>query len=237
MAFWPRPPERTMRRPVLYINEILAWADAFRKRVGRWPNREDGEVPRRNVTWCAIDQALQKGHRGLLPGSSLAKLLLEHRGVRHRNLLPPFTVEQILSWADAHHDRTGAWPTSISGPIADVPGETWLAVEKALRKGRRGLTGGSSLARLLESQRGVRNIANTPRLKPRQVLAWADAHYKRTGRWPTRMSGPIPEGPGETWYAIDAAGGCGLADDDRPRRWHRCRVLRPRAPAERPGTR
>src|SRR5262249_26044042 len=39
----------------------------------------------------------------------------------------------------------------------------------------------------------------------RQVLAWADAHYKRTGRWPTTSSGPIPEAPGETWAAVDAA--------------------------------
>src|SRR5262249_41260148 len=23
---------------------------------------------------------------------------------------PPLTVEQILAWADAHHDRTGRWP-------------------------------------------------------------------------------------------------------------------------------
>src|SRR4051794_4819487 len=120
-----------MHRPVLYLNDILAWADAFRQRVGRWPNRHDGELPGRDVTWCALDQALQKGHRGLLPGSSLAKLLLEYRGVRHRNLLPSFSLDQILDWADSYHDRTRKWPTDLSGPILDAPGETWRAVDKA----------------------------------------------------------------------------------------------------------
>jgi hypothetical protein len=37
------------------------------------------------------------------------------------------------------------------------------------------------------------------------VLAWADAHYERTGRWPHGKSGPIPEAPGETWNAVNMA--------------------------------
>jgi hypothetical protein len=195
-----------MRRPVIYISDILAWADAFRKRVGRWPGRDDRDVPGHpELTWCAIDQALQKGHRGLLRGSSLAKLLHNYRHVRHRNLLPPFTLDQILGWADAHHARTGEWPLDVTGPISDAPGETWRAVNRALQKGRRGLPGGSTLARLLEEHRGVRNHLHAPRLKPKQVLAWADAYHKRTRSWPTRLSGPIAEAPGETWHAVDAA--------------------------------
>src|SRR5262249_33199337 len=67
------------------------------------------------------------------------------------------------------------------------------------------LPGGSSLAQLLEERRGVRNRANVPDLLPAEVLAWADAHHARTGRWPIRKSGPIPEAPGETWWAVDAA--------------------------------
>ena len=204
-----------MRRPVIYISDILAWADAFHKRFGRWPCRDDRYVPGRpDLTWRAIDEALRKGNRGLLRGSSLAMLLHKYRNVRHRNLLPPFTIDQILGWADAHHARTGKWPLDVSGPIREGPGETWRAVDKALRKGRRGLPGDSSLAQLLEEHCGVRNHLNAPRLKPKQVLAWADAYYKRTGRWPTRSSGSIPEAPGETWPAVDAAfvaGSRGLA--------------------------
>jgi hypothetical protein len=37
------------------------------------------------------------------------------------------------------------------------------------------------------------------------ILAWADAHQRRTGRWPNQNSGPIPEAPGETWCQIQTA--------------------------------
>src|SRR5262245_43913845 len=119
-----------MHRPVLYLRDLLAWADAFRERVGRWPCRDDRYVPgNSDDTWCAVDPAVPKGLRGLPRGLSLAKLLHEYRAVRHKRLLPPFTPDQILGWADSHSDRTGEWPSHSSGPIADAPGETWLAVD------------------------------------------------------------------------------------------------------------
>ena len=38
-----------------------------------------------------------------------------------------------------------------------------------------------------------------------QILAWADAHFEQTGRWPAVKSGPIAQASGETCAAIDAA--------------------------------
>jgi hypothetical protein len=38
-----------------------------------------------------------------------------------------------------------------------------------------------------------------------QVLAWADAHRARTGRWPSAASGPVLDAPGEHWRAIASA--------------------------------
>src|ERR1043165_6904754 len=108
----------SVKRPVIHISEILTWADAFRRRFHRWPCRDDGPVEGQiNLTWCGIDQALKKGHRGILPGSSLAKLLRDERGVRHKRLPPHYTEEQILRWADAHHKRNNEWPIVRSGPI------------------------------------------------------------------------------------------------------------------------
>ena len=63
------------------------------------------------------------------------------------------TEAQILAWADAHHARAGAWPTERSGPVAVAPGETWRAIDNALRRGHRGLPGYSTLARLLAQHR------------------------------------------------------------------------------------
>jgi hypothetical protein len=68
---------------------------------------------------------------------------------------PKLTVAQVLAWADAHRAHTGRWPTRMSGPVAFAPGETWGALDGALRQGCRALPGGDSLARLLARERGV----------------------------------------------------------------------------------
>lgn len=104
-------------------------------------------------TWTGVDQALAKGQRGLPGGSSLAKLLVEYRGVRNRNSPPILTGEQILAWAYAHLARTSKWPTVKYGPVIDAPDETWSVIDGALREGLRGLPGGSSLARLIIEHR------------------------------------------------------------------------------------
>ena len=63
-------------------------------------------------------------------------------------------VGQVLAWADAHHERTGKWPSRSSGAVINTPGETWSRISQALRRGHRGLTSGSSLAKLLTDKRG-----------------------------------------------------------------------------------
>jgi hypothetical protein len=62
---------------------------------------------------------------------------------------PKLTAAQILAWADDHKARTGEWPRRHSGPVRGAPGESWVNVNQALRKGLRGLPGGDSLPRLL----------------------------------------------------------------------------------------
>jgi len=192
--------------PPFSIPEILAWADEHRGRTGNWPHRESGPVAAApGETWFGVHGALVIGCRGFPGGSSLARVLAEHRGVRNIQDLPALTEEQILEWADEHHARTGQWPLTTSGPILQVPGETWLAVQAALDQGNRGLPGGSSLARLLAQRRGVRNLASLPTLSEEQILAWADEHHARTGQWPLNISGPIVTAPGETWSGVHYA--------------------------------
>jgi hypothetical protein len=156
-------------------------------------------------SWRKVDSSLRLGLRGLPGGSSLARLLAEERGVRNITCLPPLKLNQILRWADRHRQQTGSWPNSESGAILDEPGENWRHVDNCLRIGMRDLPGGSSLARLLAQRRGVRNIQNLPPLTQKQVLAWADAHHRRTGRWPNSLSGPIAKAPGESWSGVNTA--------------------------------
>jgi hypothetical protein len=134
--------------------QILAWADTHYARTGMWPTTRAGLVlgaPGEN--WQAINQALVRGHRGLPGDSSLAQLLAERRGERNPCRLTRLTVQQILVWAKAHRERTGQWPNRASGPVTDALGETWVNIDGALWQGHRGLSGGDSLARLLNRHR------------------------------------------------------------------------------------
>jgi hypothetical protein len=196
--------------PPLTVDKILAWADAHFQRANEWPTQGSGPIiDSRGETWKSVQTALVQGLRGLPGGSTLARLLAENRGVRHHLMRPAFTLVRILSWADAHYERTGAWPNERSGPVIGEADETWKAIDRALQQGVRGLPGGSSLAKLLAEQRGKRNRLNRPRLTVDQILTWADAHYKLSGEWPTRYSGAVHGVDGETWSGINRALGRG----------------------------
>jgi hypothetical protein len=105
--------------------------------------------------WRNVNAALREGYRTLPGGYSLADLLATARRARTRAAVPHLSIELILVWADAHHRRRGRWPRRDSGPIPEAPGETWSAVETALREGSRGLPAGSSLYALLKRQRCI----------------------------------------------------------------------------------
>jgi hypothetical protein len=193
-----------MKTP-LAIGPILAWADAHRRRTGRWPDRTAGavaEAPGEN--WAAVDDALKQGYRGLPGGSSLAQLLAKHRNRRNVRAMPKLTIPQILAWADAYYGRQGCWPTKASGPVAEAPAENWGTINAALRIGRRGLPGRLSLSKLLAEHRD-RRPGGKSRLTVRLILEWADWHHERTGDWPGARSGPVRDAPGENWFAVDCA--------------------------------
>jgi hypothetical protein len=199
------PNETTQKKPDLTISRILAWADEYHRTEGRWPIRKSGRIPLTDENWGAIHAALVKGSRGLSPGRGLPELLRIHRGVRNRLNAPPLTEERIVRLATAHFRRTGRWPTYESGPIEEVPGETWNAISNALRHGLRGLRGGTTLSDFLQSHDLQRNRLRLPTFTVKQVLAWAEAYYQRHGRWPSKSSGQIEQAPLETWEAVNGA--------------------------------
>lgn len=148
--------------PPLSVEQVLVWADEFHERTGEWPKQKhwpevipdsDGE------TWGSIIQVVAKGLRGFPGKESLFDLLAKHRGVRNVGHLPLLTEQQILAWADAYYIAHGAWPTCRCQHqvIPDTGGERWFNVDQALRKGLRGLSGGSSVPQLLSRHRGLPN--------------------------------------------------------------------------------
>ena len=188
---------RISRRADHGLGQILGAA------TGRWPTTGSGEIPGQGgLTWLGVEVALRKGLGGLYGRTTLLGFLTGKQRGYHNT---PLTEEQILTWADAHHHRTGRWPNADSGPVLDAPGETWLGIASALIRGCRSLPRGLSLSLLLIKHRGIRSVAYLPPLSIPEILAWADAHHARTGRWPDHRAGPIPESPDESWRKVQSA--------------------------------
>jgi hypothetical protein len=201
----PKLKKSRWQKPVLTVPLILEWADEFHANCGSWPNLRSGRVGLRDETWLAISQALKLGLRGLSPGSSLAKLLALHRRKRNKSDLPALKEREILLWAKVHFQTTGQWPTKRSGEVAGLPGQTWGAVDSALRCGIRGLPAGSSLASLLAANRLKRHPLAQPALTVPQILEWAKKYHHRHGKWPNVESEPVDQSPDDTWHVIDRA--------------------------------
>jgi hypothetical protein len=192
-------------RPEVSIAQILTWADAFHQAQGKWPNEASGPVADAPpITWGAIGRCLRKGGRGLPGGMTLRALLIQHRGVPAKRQPPLLSVAQILAWADSFHATHSYWPNAFCGLVARTRQETWSAIDRALRRGERGLPGGSSLARLLAEQRRARKRSSQLNLTVEEILAWADAHHAATGAWPTTCCGPVLTAPGRDWGMIDS---------------------------------
>jgi hypothetical protein len=197
------PNKRRQRRPykpLLTIDQILAWADEHYRRYRGWPYASAGRiVGASNETWAGVAFALCRGTRGLNRRITLAQLLRRKRGVLCRR--SALTEATIFQWQEAHHSRTGARPKPTGGTIPDAPAETWTAINAALKIGHRGLPPGSSLYKVL-AKHGVQRI---PPFSPDQVLAWAEAFFAISGRWPHPNSWPISEAPSLTWRSVDRA--------------------------------
>ena len=197
--------------PKLAPKQILQWADLHHRKTSKWPNVNSGKVlGAENEHWRRIDGHLRLGQRGRPAGSSLARFLAKHRGVRNNQDLPDLTAAQILRWVDKHHKRTGEWPQATSGRVVGLVGETWAGIDGALYKGTCGLPGRSSLSRLLVKKRGVRSVTRPPKLIQKQILRWADLHHKRTGEWPAQQTGVVLGVKAEKWQNIDQALRIGL---------------------------
>jgi hypothetical protein len=185
----------------------MEFAEAYHAKHGKWPTARSGKISAKGGgdTWGSFNVCLKKGRRGLPGGSSLIELLIENGCLPPIEELVDFSINQILEWADEHYAYTHKWPNTGTGIVTASPKNTWERLDKALRRGQRGLPRGTSLAQLLFEKRGAPNLQNQERLNIEKILRWVDAHYDRTGNWPTRDDGEVFDAPGETWDHINNA--------------------------------
>jgi len=140
-------------RLVLTEKMIVEAAKRYHARTGSWPIIHAGDATEDfgfAITWTAVDGALRQGYHELPGGSSLFMLLRPFTGKAERTKLV-LTEEMIIEAAKRHHARTGRWPPMKACDATEDFGfaTTWTAVDHALRRGGNGLSGGSSLFKLL----------------------------------------------------------------------------------------
>jgi hypothetical protein len=143
--------------PQLTVERILEYADQFHASTGSWPGRQSGTIVKEGrpvERWSALDKALLNGSRGLPGGSSLTKILYEHRAVQSVWLIGEVTEEQVLDYADSWKAAHGRWPGQKDGPVNEGSSITWRAISKWLCYGKHGLPGGSTIGRLIQEHRG-----------------------------------------------------------------------------------
>lgn len=155
-----------MNLPPLSEKLIVNWVAQFIDIHKEKPLRSSGVIEfasgeHKGITWFAVDSALKRGKRGISEKSSLASLIEKNFSLKNHMNLSPLTEELIISWVVQYMDIHGKKPGQGSGEIEFVSeaykGITWLAVNTALDKGGRGLSGGSSIAKLIEKHLRIKN--------------------------------------------------------------------------------
>lgn len=165
-------------------------------------------------TWKRYDSALRNGRRGLPGGSSVADLLERHFGVCNPMNMPELDERFIVDRLIQHKSEFGSLPIAKSNTqvLGGYPCDTWKGYNSALVLGCRGLPGGSSLSKLMQTQFGVRNHMNLPRLTEEYISDRISDHHELLGKYPSaRCRKQVVGGyEGDTWSGYNASLAQGL---------------------------
>lgn len=186
----------------------------FFEENGQWPTERSGKVKNgyNKDTWAGYSSSLYNGTRGLPGGSSLPRLMAEMCKSPKRAFKEHITEDYIAEKAMSHYSMYGEWPNQYSGKVYDgIPGDSWSGYNSSLRSGNRGLSGGSSLAKLLDTRFGVFNRASRPDISNEFIIQKAVNFFESVGKWPTSVSGVVDDGfHGDTWGGYDQSLRLGL---------------------------
>lgn len=129
------------RSQMITEDDIAKECQSFFKSHKRWPTEKSGQC--KLGTWAQVNQALKVGGRGLAGGDSLSQLK-KRLGFE----APDLTLAEIKASIRGHLQAFGSYPRHDTPEKSNLGGSTWASINLALRRGYRGLQGGSSLAKL-----------------------------------------------------------------------------------------
>ncbi len=188
---------------------IIEAAREFYKIHGKLPNQASEEsVPGMNgESWRQIDAACRLGYRSLTKGRTLIKILEPLK--RELGLSSDLSQTAIIAAAREFYKLQGCLPSCSSREqVPGLNGDTWFSIDDAARHGRRSLTQGTSLSKILAPLKIELNLANT--LSEDAIIEAAQTFFSIHGKVPNvKTKEPVPGMKGETWRALNAAGAGG----------------------------
>ena len=146
------------RKTIIKDIDVVNWVKKYKDKYGKFPHHASGKVEfaDEDITWSALEACLINGWRGLPKNTSLSKLIAEQFNVINRSNTKKYSNNIIRKWIERHYKEYGYYPTKRSGVIewASEYGYnlvTWDAIDRALRVGVKGLSGGSSLSNFIKT--------------------------------------------------------------------------------------
>lgn len=205
------PEDVRVLKAFAHLTEVLVAMRAIDHRLEAWINEVKIGGAQTPTTPELIDF-------GGLSSLSIGKVT-QSVALRSAPIEPPvlMTEEEVLRWMQEFLRDYGQWPTkhrippkSWKGtraqwgeatPYAGFPLK-WKYLDQCLRLGKRGLPGGSSLAKVRE-----RLLGGPSKLTQKLIFSWAKEYNKDTGRWPHKNSGEATPYAGYplSWRSIDRA--------------------------------
>ena len=144
--------KKVTRRPCFTVHLLSIWCAVYFRKHGKYPTKTSGLIETidtyAGTTWNDINNALRYGLRGIAGGSSLSNFIQQEFDKRNKKRLPELTEKMIIAWMEEYARIKGYPPKRDAGNVKSAPGEVWNNLDVALKMGRRGLSGGSSLDKL-----------------------------------------------------------------------------------------
>lgn len=167
--------------------------------------------------FSAKARAVEKVRRAIdQHGSYLSDNEIEYSAsfMRHHRINTDIILEEdIIECANLHKQYTNGhkYPSAKSKTLNDIQygilaGMKWSQIDHALKVGLYGLPKLGGLKKFLKSRHLTNQYTAT------DILQSAALHKRRTGKYPSQISGEILDGPlkGRTWSSVDRALANGL---------------------------
>jgi hypothetical protein len=146
--------------PDLSESIIEKWALEYIAKHKKRPSGDSSDVVNpslekewQGITWCAINNALRRGNRGLRKYKSLSEFLNIKLGKIKRNKYAMVSNTIIIDWIKQFKIKYRRNPKLMDGKIEFADGQyfgmSWRSINECLRNGYRGLIGGSSLKEIV----------------------------------------------------------------------------------------